>query len=111
MIAYCGLDCEKCEAFIATSKNDDGLRAKVAKHWTETYNVPVKSEDINCTGCLSDGVKVYYCDQICEVRKCARNRMVKHCGLCDSFPCYKLEEIFKLAPNAREVLNSLRLQG
>jgi len=29
-IAYCGLDCEKCEARIATMNNDDALRQKVA---------------------------------------------------------------------------------
>ncbi|MEG1806496.1 MAG: DUF3795 domain-containing protein, partial [Clostridia bacterium] len=26
MIAYCGLDCEKCDAYIATINNDDALR-------------------------------------------------------------------------------------
>ena len=29
-IAYCGLDCEKCEARIATVNNDNELRKKVA---------------------------------------------------------------------------------
>lgn len=31
MIAYCGLDCEKCDAFIATKNNDNLLREKTAK--------------------------------------------------------------------------------
>ena len=30
-IAYCGLDCELCEARIATINNDDKLRDEVAK--------------------------------------------------------------------------------
>ena len=34
-IAYCGLDCETCEAREATITNDDELRAKVAKEWSE----------------------------------------------------------------------------
>ncbi len=29
VIAYCGLDCEKCEARIATVNNDNDLREKV----------------------------------------------------------------------------------
>ncbi|SKB83749.1 Protein of unknown function [Lachnospiraceae bacterium] len=29
VIAYCGLDCEKCEARIATVNNDNDLRVKV----------------------------------------------------------------------------------
>ena len=31
MIAYCCLECEKCEVYIATQNNDEKLRAKVAK--------------------------------------------------------------------------------
>lgn len=27
MIAFCGLDCTKCDAYIATQTNDDALRA------------------------------------------------------------------------------------
>lgn len=26
MIAYCGLDCEKCDAYLATIHNDQALR-------------------------------------------------------------------------------------
>ena len=35
MIAYCGLDCEKCDAYLATVHNDDALREKTAKLWAE----------------------------------------------------------------------------
>lgn len=31
LFAYCGLNCETCEARIATIHNDDALRKKVAK--------------------------------------------------------------------------------
>ena len=30
-IAYCGLDCEACEARLATVNNDNELRIKVSK--------------------------------------------------------------------------------
>jgi hypothetical protein len=48
MIAYCGLDCEKCEAFIATKNNDNHLRAKVSEEWAKLYNAPIMPEHINC---------------------------------------------------------------
>ena len=35
LIAYCGLDCQKCEAHIATINNDDELRREVASKWSE----------------------------------------------------------------------------
>lgn len=31
MIGYCGLDCEKCDAYLATINNDQALREKTAK--------------------------------------------------------------------------------
>ena len=34
-IAYCGLNCEACEARLATIHHDDVLREKVAKLWSE----------------------------------------------------------------------------
>ena len=40
MIAYCGLDCEKCDAYLATIHNDQALREKTAKLWAELNNAP-----------------------------------------------------------------------
>ena len=44
-IAYCGLDCEGCDARIATANNDDALREKVAKLWSELNGVPIENND------------------------------------------------------------------
>ena len=56
-IAYCGLDCEACEARLATIGDDDGLRKKVAKLWSDLNSVEITPEMINCMGCRTDGVK------------------------------------------------------
>ncbi|MBQ5576063.1 MAG: DUF3795 domain-containing protein, partial [Bacteroidales bacterium] len=48
-IAYCGLNCEKCEARIATINNDNDLRQKVAHHWSDLNQVEITPEMINCT--------------------------------------------------------------
>ena len=110
MIAYCGLDCERCEAFIATRTNDDALRAAVAEQWSRTYNAPIKPEHINCTGCQSAGVTTYYCDQLCEIRKCATTKSVGTCADCRDYPCSLLEPVFQAAPQARAALDALRRQ-
>ncbi len=57
MIAFCGLDCEKCDAYLATVTNDNALREKTAKLWAEMNNAPITPEMINCMGCRADGVK------------------------------------------------------
>ncbi|MBR7064843.1 MAG: SdpI family protein, partial [Treponema sp.] len=56
-VAYCGLDCKKCDAYIATLTNDDELRKKLRKKWSELNGVEITHEQINCEGCRTDGVK------------------------------------------------------
>lgn len=56
-IGCCGLDCEKCDARIATITNDDVLRQKTAVLWTKLNGVTITPEMINCTGCRVEGVK------------------------------------------------------
>lgn len=82
MIAYCGLDCEKCDAYLATINNDQALREKTAKLWTELNNVPILPEHINCLGCRVKGTKTVFCDSLCAIRKCALNKGIATCGEC-----------------------------
>lgn len=108
MIAYCGLNCEQCEAFIATKANDDALRAEVAGKWARLYSAPIKPEDINCTGCRWVGAKTVYCQQLCAIRRCAQARTVSTCADCDDYPCDTLNEMFRVAPQAKVTLDALR---
>ena len=72
MIAYCGLDCEKCDAYLATINDDQVLREKTAKLWAELNNAPILPEHINCEGCRIDGMKTVFCDSgdCPDVAKC-----------------------------------------
>ena len=80
LIAYCGLDCEGCEARLATVNNDNVLRRKVAELWSELNGVEITPEMINCSGCRIDGVKTPYCDSLCPIRQCALSKKVETCG-------------------------------
>ena len=82
MIAYCGLDCEKCDAYLATINNDQDLREKTAKLWAELNQAPILPEQINCEGCRVDGAKTVYCDSLCGIRQCALKKEVTTCGDC-----------------------------
>ena len=59
-IACCGLDCEKCEARLATINNDNDLRKKVAEEWSKLNGIEITSEMINCEGCRVYGIKTVY---------------------------------------------------
>lgn len=41
MIAYCGLDCETCDAYRAAINDDQALRERTAKKWAELNNAPI----------------------------------------------------------------------
>lgn len=100
-IAYCGLDCERCDAYIATINDDQALREKTAKLWGELNNAPILPEHINCQGCREDGVKTVFCDSLCGIRKCALNKCVTTCGDCaEMSKCQTVSEIISNNPEA-----------
>ena len=91
LIAFCGRDCERCEARLATINDDHALRQKVAKLWSEWNAAEITPEMINCSGCRVDGVKTPYCDSLCPIRQCALSRSVETCGDCGEWDtCEKL---------------------
>lgn len=108
LIAYCGIDCAKCPAYVAKQTNDDGLRAKTAAEWTKAFGHEMKPADINCDGCNAAGQHIYYCDQLCEIRKCAVARKLASCAVCIDYGCEKLESFIKNVPEAKATLESLR---
>jgi len=108
MISFCGITCTECPTFIATKKNDDTERKKVAELWTKEYGRPFKIEDINCEGCLSNGNRVFaYCN-ICEIRKCGREKNLRNCAYCDEYKCERLTKLHEQAPKLKKTLDSVR---
>lgn len=104
-IAYCGLDCERCDAYLATINDDAALRERTAKLWSELNQVNILPEDIHCEGCRADGVKTFYCESLCAVRRCALGKGVPTCGDCaDMETCPTLGAILSNSAAARENL-------
>ena len=95
-VACCGLDCSACDAYVATQNDDQALREKTAKKWSEMNGVTITPEMINCDGCRKDGRKTPYCESLCPVRQCAFGRKVETCGA-----CAELESCEKVDPFRR----------
>ena len=107
MIAYCGLNCEKCDAYIATKNDDRKLREKTAKLWAELNNAPILPEHINCQGCRIDGIKTVYCDSLCAIRQCALKKGVLTCGYCSELEtCQTVSTVICNNPQALENLEA-----
>jgi len=108
MIAYCGIDCGKCPAYVAKKDNNDELRKKTAEEWSKMFGTEFKPEQINCDGCAVPGEHIVYCEQLCDIRKCAVERKVKNCAVCADYGCEKLEAFLKNVPEARKILEDIR---
>lgn len=105
MIAYCGLDCRKCDAYLATVNDDQALREKTAKSWSEMNHATILPEHINCEGCRTDGVKTVFCQSLCKIRQCALEKDFETCGDCpDMEGCQTAAMIHDTNAAARETL-------
>ena len=112
LIAVCGLDCEKCDAYIATKNDDQALREKTAQLWAELNNAPILPEHINCDGCRMNGRKTVFCDHLCQIRQCASSKGFETCGECpDKDTCPKVSAIWQHNPQAKENLTSNKHNG
>ncbi len=108
LIAYCGLNCAECDAYIATQSGDEEALKKLAETWSKQYNTTFTIETCTCDGCVPEGHKCGYCSK-CEVRACAVERAVENCAHCADYACEKLTAFFQLAPQAKVNLEEIRL--
>jgi len=104
-IAYCGIDCMQCPALKATLDNDDDLREKVAKMFSNG-RVILRKEDINCYGCHSDYRLTKICLP-CRIRACAEMKELNTCAECENYPCPKVNEFCPIGSEHRDRLDGM----
>ena len=104
LIAYCGLDCAECGAYLALKNDDQALREKTAAEWSKAHDFNFTPEMINCTSCKGTGVQVGHCSE-CEMRKCAMEKGVLNCGACGEFKtCKTINDFIAMVPAAAQNL-------
>ncbi len=106
LTACCGLNCEECEARIATIKNDDIMRREVAVKWCKMNNTDqITPETINCMGCRTEGVKFAFCQSMCQIRKCAMAKGFETCEQCpDIKDCDHIKPLLEWNPVVKQNL-------
>lgn len=109
LIAYCGLVCSECDAYVATQANDLEALERLAQQAREEFGMEdATAERTMCDGCLTDtGRQIGYC-ATCEIRACGVERGVANCAHCIDYACEKLESFFVQATNARSTLDEIR---
>jgi hypothetical protein len=110
MIAYCGLVCNDCPAYLATEADDRQALVRVAAQWREEYNAPeITVESVICGGCVSNDERKCGHWYECEIRACGAERGVVNCAHCGDYTCERLEDFFGFVPDARGVLDRVRI--
>ena len=109
MIAYCGLDCGQCPAYVATQSGERDELEKVAAMWREQFKSPeITADSVVCDSCKGSGRLTGYCT-ICEIRACASGLGVENCAPCAEYDgCGKLVAFHEHSPEAKATLASIR---
>ncbi|PKQ62230.1 hypothetical protein BZG02_13000 [Labilibaculum filiforme] len=108
-IAYCGVNCSNCPAYVATLKGQENVRIKIAALWSDKEN-QYDACEISCKGCHEPwGKKFRHCAE-CKVRACARKKLIATCAECSEYPCNQLKELLETLNNkiVRANLDELR---
>jgi hypothetical protein len=109
MIASCGLICTECPAFVATQNNDEQLRIKTAEQWSKEFKADIQPESIFCDGCLQKKGRLFSHCKVCPIRKCCLEKDIPNCAYCDDYGCEHIIEFFGFVPEAKKVLDVIRV--
>ena len=108
IVAYCGLVCSECEAYLLTQANDTAGLERLAAKWRREYNAPdMTAANVMCDGCLV-GERLNSYGSMCPIRACGSERGVANCAHCADYACANLQQFFNIAPSARETLEEIR---
>lgn len=107
LLAYCGLDCDQCPAYIATQANNIAKLTSLAAEW---FDGATDHTIILCDGCKSnsqDSRIMKWCAE-CPTRACAVERQLDNCAHCQDYGCQKLLMVFEQSQQAKENLDRIR---
>ncbi|MBP7095833.1 MAG: DUF3795 domain-containing protein [Spirochaetia bacterium] len=67
LLAPCGFDCALCPSYLATVSGDPAELRRVWERWDPATR-PETPDEVRCTGCLSDGPRLPFCES-CALRR------------------------------------------
>ena len=89
MLSACGIDCSKCDIFIASDNPEVAM--KIACWFKDYRNVDIDYKDIHCGGCKGN-LKDHWSSDCWILHCCTIKNKLEDCSDCTVFPCLKLKE-------------------
>lgn len=84
LVGACGIYCGACDHYLAGRENGKYLLKR-------DTDIGRRVADNPCGGCKNIEKLCQWCKE-CEIRNCASEKSLSHCGMCDQFPCDYFEE-------------------
>jgi hypothetical protein len=118
IIAYCGQNCVNCKIYLATGETDlkkqRRMREQIAHYITKHFGIETRPEDItDCDGCTTKDGRLFSECQMCQIRKCAREKGLENCAYCSEYSCEKLRKLFdsgSIEVDAKKRLDEIKAQ-
>ena len=110
MIAFCGINCAECEAYLATQSGDQAWIERIAASSREQYHDPnITAATVACDGCQAATDRhCGYCAE-CGIRACGQERGLANCAYCQDYEsCQRLADFFQMAPAVKANLEEIR---
>ncbi len=98
LAAVCGLYCEGCSLYIATTEDPARLTAMAARF-------QMSEEEVKCYGCRTEK-RGPYC-RVCKMFDCAAQKGIDFCVECEEYPCEALKEFQSAMPHRIELFKDL----
>jgi hypothetical protein len=109
LMAYCGLDCSGCPAYIATQANNIAKLTSLAQEWLEGSTDHTL---MLCDGCLASDrtadVRIMQWCAKCPTRTCVMERGLENCAHCEDYGCQHLLMVFNQSADAKTNLDRIR---
>ncbi|MFA5140838.1 MAG: DUF3795 domain-containing protein [Elusimicrobiota bacterium] len=98
MIGICGDDCRFCPRYAATKDGNSERLREVRDFWVKLglREPDFPARQMACHGCGPENRCAYP-----EVRACANQKGVAHCGLCREYPCGSILAAFDKSEQMR----------
>jgi hypothetical protein len=98
LIGVCGDNCSYCPRYIATRSGKAEELEEVKELWVRLgfRDSAFHDQDLTCFGCKPKNPCAYS-----ELRGCASEKGIDNCGLCDGYPCKRIDAAFKKSEELR----------
>lgn len=109
IIAFCGIDCASCPAYVGTQTGDMELLAKTAAEWSGDGE-PLTAKDLLCSSCTQTEERLFKWCVHCKIKDCCREKEFTNCAYCDEYACDDLNKLWDMFPSqeARATLDEVR---